>query len=115
VYAGYDKAGNVGYVADMICTYIFGYPTEYLKINLSGICRSAGDDDFWSVFFGEFFNLVIVKSAGIRVDCILDGIKYFTCYTDFPAVCEVSAVRERQAHNRITRFGQGQICSPVGY
>ncbi|MBA7691848.1 hypothetical protein ES703_100403 [subsurface metagenome] len=115
MYAGYNKARNVCYVADVVCAYIFGYLAEDFKVNFPRICCGAGDDDFGFVLFCELFNLVIVQSAGIRADCILDGLKYFARDADFPAVCEVSTVWKRQAHNGIARFCQSQISGPICY
>ncbi len=44
----------------------------------------------------------------------MDGFEYFACDADLPAVREVSAVWKRQAHNRIARLDQCQICGPIG-
>ncbi len=70
------------------------------------------------MFFCEFCDFVVIEASGVWIYRILNGVEEFTSNADFPAVCEVSAVRQCESHDSVSGFNEseerGEICDRSG-
>ena len=70
---------------------------------------AAAEDDLGPLLERQVAHLVQVDPAGVVADPVLDGPEPLAGHRDRPAVGEVTAHRQRHAHDRVARLGERQV------
>ena len=84
------------------------------EINHAWVCACAAYDNFWFVFFCQFFQFSIVDSFGFRIYTVRNNVEISTGNIDRAAVGQMTAMRKIHTHDSVAWLQEGKINSGVG-
>ena len=111
--AGDDEAGGVRDVGEEVGADFLRDLSEGREVELAGVSGATGDDDPRLLVASEGAESVVVDEVGLRVDGILHCAVEARGEVYLPAVAEVPAVRQREAHDGVAGLEEGVVDSHV--
>ena len=108
-----DKRVNMGNVGDQVSVDFLRDLGERGVIELERIRAHPGPNHFRTFAEGDFANFVHIETPGFLIRAIRDLLEVHPGEADFPAVREVPAVRNRNAHHLVARLQKGAINGAV--
>src|SRR5262249_23458270 len=91
VNAARDEPSKMGHVHEQICADLIGDFPEALKVDDTGIGRSAGNDETRFVLSGEPRYLLIINNTVLTANAIMNGIKPFAGHIRRGAMSEMAS------------------------
>ncbi len=95
------ETGEVRHVDPEEGAYLVGDRAERFEVELTRVCRPAGDDDLRLVLDGETAHLVHVDDRGLGVDAVRDDVVETAREVDLHAVRQVAALVEGETEQRV--------------
>ena len=108
-----NQAGDMGHVHHQAGSHFIGSLSESLEVN--GSCISGGpcNNHFRLAFSGNLFHFIIIDKA-VVIHAVGYDIKIFSGHIHRASVCQMSAVIQVHAHDRISRIQYGKLYRHIG-
>ena len=111
--AGDDKRVNMGDIGDQIRVDFLRDFGERGVIELERVRAHPGPNHFRTFAEGDFADFVHIETPGFLVRAVRDLLEVHSGEADFPAVRQVAAVRNRNAHHFVARLQQRAVNGAV--
>ena len=109
-----NQTGDMCHIDHQVSADLISNLSELGKIDGTRISRRTGNNQFGFMLLCQLHQVVIVNSAGLRIDAIRDDIEILTRDIDLGTMGQMSAFIQVHAQDGITRLEQrkvnGDIC-----
>src|SRR6266581_8404291 len=109
VHAAGDEPGEMRHVDDEYCADFIGDRAQRREIDDPRVRAAATDDDPRLLFLGDLAHFVIINPPRLFTDVIRRRLEQRAREIDGRAVCEMPAMRQREAEQRVAELGDGKI------
>ena len=101
---GSHESGYVGHIHHEVGTYVFTDLLKKTEVNAPGIGACACNNQFWTMFSRQTFNLLQVNSFALFVHPIGNYVVQPAGEIDWTAVGEMAPMPQVHSHNGFSRL-----------
>ena len=107
--AACNKTGNVSHINHKISAYFLCDFRQLFKINSTGICTCAGNDELGAALMCDTAELVVIDLLIGLAYTVRNDVEILTAHIDRAAVSEVAAVAEVHAQDGVAGVEKSKV------